>query len=84
VLPCSFALTFLGGSDLIWVLLWWFRKFAASLASKGQPERQATATDPGLGADHKKEPVSNGTIDIDLEQYEEAPDVDIDMVFALY
>ena len=76
---------FLAGSNLIWVLLWWFRKFAASLASKGGPEGQVTTTDPGLGADHNNEPIGDGTIDIDIdvEQYEPVPDVDIDMVFAL-
>ncbi|RLM74004.1 cyclin-B2-1 [Panicum miliaceum] len=55
------------------------RKFAASLASKGEPERQVTTTDPGLGADHNKEPIGDGAIDIDVEQYEPVPDVDIDM-----
>ena len=76
---------FLGGSNLIWALLWWFRKFAASLASKGGPEGQVTTTDPGLGADHNKEPIGDGIIDIDIdvEHYEPVPDVDIDMVFAL-
>ena len=83
VLACFCALMFLGGSNLIWVLLWRFRKFAASLASKGEPERQVTTADPGLGADHNKEPIGDGTIDIDVEQYEPVPDVDIDMVFAL-
>ncbi|KAF8656420.1 hypothetical protein HU200_060690 [Digitaria exilis] len=53
------------------------RKFAASLASKGQPERKATTTDPTPGADQNKEPVGYG--DVDLEQYELVPDVDIDM-----
>jgi cyclin B len=68
---------------LIWVLIWWFRKFAASLASKGEPELQVTTTDPGLGDDHNKEPIDDGTVYIDVEQYEPVPDVDIDMVFAL-
>ncbi|KAF8702475.1 hypothetical protein HU200_032853 [Digitaria exilis] len=54
------------------------RKFAASLASKGQqPERKASTTDPAPGPDQNKEPVGYG--DIDLEQYELVPDVDIDM-----
>ena len=74
---------FLAGSNLIWVLLWWFRKFAASLASKEELEHQVTKTDSELGADHNKEPIGDGTIDIDVEQYEPVPDVDIDMVFAL-
>ena len=77
-----FALMFLAGSNLIWVLLWWFRKFAASLASKEELEHQVTKTDSELGADHNKEPIGDGTIDIDVEQYEPVPDVD--MVFALY
>ena len=46
-----------------------------------------TTTDPGLGADHNKEPIGDGIIDIDIdidvEHYEPVPDVDIDMVFAL-
>ena len=76
---------FLAGSNLIWVLLWWFRKFAASLASKEEPEHQVTKTDSELGADHNKEPIGDGIIDIDIdvEHYEPVPDVDIDMVFAL-
>ncbi|CAO2043349.1 unnamed protein product [Urochloa humidicola] len=55
------------------------RKFAASLASKGEPERQATTADPALGVDHKKEHVDDGIIVIDVEEYEPVPDVDIDM-----
>jgi hypothetical protein len=55
------------------------RKFAASLASKGDPELQVTTTDPGLGDDHNKEPIDDGTVYIDVEQYEPVPDVDIDM-----
>ncbi|CAL5015431.1 unnamed protein product [Urochloa decumbens] len=56
------------------------RKFAASLASKGEPERQAaTTTDPALGVDRKKEHADGGIVVIDVEEHEPAPDVDIDM-----
>ncbi|KAJ1272296.1 hypothetical protein BS78_06G191500 [Paspalum vaginatum] len=55
------------------------RKFAASLASKAQPERQETTTDAATGVDHEKGPMGDGTIAIDVEQYEPAPDIDTDM-----
>ncbi|CAN6203945.1 unnamed protein product [Urochloa humidicola] len=56
------------------------RKFAASLASKGEPERQAaTTTDPALGVDCKKEHVDDGIVVIDVEQNEPVPNVDIDV-----
>ena len=76
---CSCALAFLGGFDLIWVLLWLLRKFVASLASKEQPECQPTR------ADQRKEAIGDGTVDIDVELDEpvEDSDSDIDMVIAL-
>jgi hypothetical protein len=82
---CSCALAFLGGFDLIWVLLWLLRKFVASLASKGQPECQPTGADPEPGVDQRKEPIGDGIIDIDVELDEpvDDSDCDVDMVIAL-
>jgi cyclin B len=93
VLAVLAPLTFLAGFDLIWELLWLFRKFAASLASnQGQPEckpilteYQPILTDPEPGVDQQKESIGDGTVDIDVELYEpvDDSDSDIDMVFAL-
>jgi hypothetical protein len=82
---CSCALAFLGGFDLIWVLLWLLRKFVASLASKGQTECQPTGAGPEPGVDPRKEPIGDGTVDIDVELGEpvDDSDSDIDMVIAL-
>jgi len=85
VLAVLAPLTFLAGFDLIWVLLWLFRKFAASLSSKEQPECQPILTDLEPGVDQHKESIGDGTVDIDVELYEpvDDSDSDIDMVFAL-
>jgi len=85
VLACSCSLAFLGGFDLIWVLLWLFRKYVASLGSKGQPECLPIITDPKPGVDQQKESFGDGTVDVDVELYEpvDDSDSDIDMVFAL-
>ncbi|XP_062186262.1 cyclin-B2-1-like [Phragmites australis] len=57
------------------------RKFAASLASKEQPEHKAAATDAAaLVVDHKEELTDDGTVDIDLEQYELFIDIDMDEI----
>ena len=76
----SCAMALLRGSGLICVPLWWFRKFAASLASKAQPERQETTTDAAIGVDHERGPMDDDTIAIDVEQYEPVSDIDTDMV----
>jgi len=62
------------------------RKFAASLASKGQPECQPILTecqpiltDPEPGVDQQKESIGDGTVDIDVEIHELVDDSDSDI-----
>ncbi|PWZ36560.1 hypothetical protein Zm00014a_019357 [Zea mays] len=55
------------------------RKFAASLASKGQPECQPIVADPEPEFCQQKESVGDGTVDIDVELYELVDDSDSDI-----
>lgn len=59
------------------MFLLWFRMYSASLVTKEEPEHQTIETDAALGVVHQKEPIDDGTVDMDVELCESTDDTDM-------